>query len=107
MFGKKKFKNIYPKYVSDMNELEKHFFTTFYNNLPNEIKELIKLTRLSDGTINVEYKTYPIGKIKLYGRKHYMQILKSLYKVEVIHEDFENHIDDWIKYIYKYLLKEN
>lgn len=99
--------NIYPKNVIEMNEEETHFFKVFYDNLPSDISKLIVLKRLSDKTISVEYKTYPVGKIKLAGRKHYMQIIKSLYKFETITDDFENHIGEWVKYIYKHLLREN
>ena len=61
-----------------------------------------QLSRLSDGTVNVSYKTYPIGKIKLQGRKHSMLVLMSLYKsksVEGTLDDFIIAIDLWIKYI--------
>ena len=60
-----------------------------------------------DGTLNVEYKNgLYIGKIKLQGRKHSMQILKSLYKSYTVYDDFNKHIDEWINYFDKYLRKE-
>lgn len=106
MLFKKKKKILPSSNIIKMSDEEKHFFTVFYNNLPTNVNKLIKLSRMSDGTISVEYNTYPVGKIKLYGKKHYMQIIKSLYKFETIYEDFESHIDEWIKYIYKHLLRE-
>lgn len=66
------------------------------------LKGEFQLFRLSDGTINVSYKTYPVGKIKLQGRKHSMLVLASLYKqnsIEGTMDDFIHGIDDWIKYI--------
>lgn len=68
----------------------------------NHLKGEFQLYRLSDGTVNVSYKSYPIGKIKLQGRKHSMLVLISLYKsksVEGTLDDFIITIDLWIKYI--------
>lgn len=74
----------------------------FFNSVYDEIGDYIKLQRMSDGTLSVYYYTYPIGKIKLQGRKHKMQILKGLYGVKWIDgdiNDFIPHIIDWKKYI--------
>ncbi len=67
-----------------------------------QLKGEFQLSRLSDGTVNVSYKTYPVGKIKLQGRKHSMLVLTSLYKqnsIEGTMDDFIHGIDGWIKYI--------
>ena len=92
-----------PSKLFEVNDLENKFFDELYSKLPNDIN----LIRLSDGALNVEYKNgLCVGKIKLQGKKHYMQILKSLYKNYTVYENFNEHIDEWIHYIDKYLRKE-
>ena len=74
----------------------------FFNKLFDEVGDGIRLQRMSDGSISVSYYTYPIGKIKLQGRKHKMQILKGYHGVKWIEgniNDFISHIPDWKKYI--------
>lgn len=82
----------------------------FFECLFSKVKEnKFQLTRMSDGTLSVNYGTYPIGKIKLQGKKHYMQILKGSYGVTEITgslDDFIKHQDEWIKYLKKHILKE-
>ena len=83
-----------------INEDEELFFNVLYTR----IGEGIQLTRMTDGTLAVSYHTYPIGYIKLQGRKHKMQIPKGLYDVKWIEGDvhtFIEHIPEWIKYIQK------
>lgn len=67
----------------------------------NEYRYL-KLKRLSNKEIAVNYKNYPIGKIRLQGKKTWMQILKNLYDIEVIRdcklEEYIDSIDLWLKY---------
>lgn len=70
---------------------------------------MISLIRMSNGTLSVYFKGYPVGKIKLQGRKHSMQILKSLYKYDAFEgniNDFIPKIDGWILYINKYIMRE-
>jgi hypothetical protein len=96
-----------PSKIFEVNDLEEQFFNTLYLKLSNDINEKIYLLRLSDGTLNVEYKNgLYMGKIKLQGRKHSMQILKSLYKSYTVYDDFNEHISEWINYFDKYLRKE-
>ena len=63
---------------------------------------------MSNKSFSVYYTSYPIGKIKLKGRKTYMQILKGLYNIEekfdLSLDDYISHIPKWIKYI-KYCLR--
>ena len=80
-----------------VNENEERFFDIVYQ----EIGDGIVLTRLSDGTLDVLYHNYPIGKIKLQGRNHSMQILKGMSNVKSISgtiDDFIPRIADWKKY---------
>ncbi|MBQ9609358.1 MAG: hypothetical protein IJV15_07950 [Lachnospiraceae bacterium] len=85
----------------DFNEQEQIFFDKMKEAL-SEIDRTINLNRMSDGTISVYSNTYYVGKIKLTGKKHRMQILKGLQTVKVIDgelDDFIQHIPDWIRYI--------
>lgn len=101
-----------PKYYIPYNTTNpsKHYDLTkdeelFFDKLLEKSKHLkgeFQLSRLSDGTVNVSYKTYPVGKIKLQGRKHSMLVLTSLYKqnsIEGTTDEFIRNIDGWIKYI--------
>lgn len=86
----------------DVNEQEEYFFEKLYANLSSDVNKNIYLNRMSDGTLAVYYKSYPIGKIKLQGRKYHMQILKGLYTVKSIEgniDDFIEHIPEWQTYI--------
>ena len=80
-----------------VNESEEEFFDVVYK----VIGEGIVLIRMSDGTLDVSYHSYPIGKVKLQGRKFCMQILKGMYNFKIITgsvEDFIPYIADWKKY---------
>ena len=80
-----------------VNENEEKFFEIVYS----ELGEGVCLIRLADGTLDVSYSGYPIGKIKLQGRKHSMQILKGKYGVKSIEgtvEDFIPFVLEWKKY---------
>lgn len=95
-----------PKKEFTVNELEMDFFNTLYRNLTEQENSKIRLVRMSNGTLEVEYSGYPIGKIKLQGRKHTMQVIKSLYKFsdyEGTTEFLKEKIIDWVEYIHKYL----
>ena len=94
-----------PKKVFAVNDLEISFFESLYSKLDEKENSKIHLFRMANGTLSVEYSGYPIGKIKLQGRKYSMQILKSLYKFEEIEgslEDFTERINDWVEYIRKH-----
>jgi len=91
--------NTIKKYT--INEEEEKFFDKLLEK-SSHLKGEFQLSRLYDGTVNVDYKTYPIGKIKLQGRKHSMLVLTSLYKNKLIEgslDDFIKNIDIWLKYI--------
>lgn len=91
-----------PSKLFEVNQDEELFFSCLSKKLTVQQNKSIRLTRMSNGTLDVYYGGYPIGKIKLQGRKHTMQILKGLYGNESIDgtvEDFIQHIDSWLKYI--------
>lgn len=62
----------------------------------------LKLERLSNGTFNVWCNRY-VGKIKLHGKKTYMQILKGKYGIRTIENcsfnEYLSNISKWISYI--------
>jgi len=68
----------------------------------------LQLHRMANGAISVSYARYPVGKIKLQGRKTYMQILKDVYTFDVVDnlntQEYIDNIDLWILYI-KYICK--
>ena len=75
----------------DFNEQEQIFFDKM-NEALSEIKRSITLNRMSDGTISVYSNTYYVGKIRLTGRSHRMQILKGLQTIKEI----DGELDDFI-----------
>ena len=87
------------------NEDEELYFSTFHSRLTDYENSKIILHRLSNGSIEPYFDNYPLGKIKLRGREHHMQVFKSIYKWEDISgnvETFVERIDDVIKYMRKY-----
>lgn len=98
-----------PSKTFEINNLEEQFFEVLYSKLDSKRNNMISLIRMSNGTLSVYFKGYPVGKIKLQGRKHSMQILKSLYKYDAFEgniNDFIPKIDGWILYINKYIMRE-
>ena len=94
-----------PTKLYEINADEELFFKTFSLKLTESDNRCIILHRMSNGTLEICFDNYPLGKIKLQGRKQSMQILKSLYKYEVIEgnvKDFIERIDDVILYMKKY-----
>lgn len=81
----------------------------FFDELMKQLimfKGTIRSERMSNNSLNVKYNSCQVGRIKLTGRKHWMQILKNMYDVEVIEgelDDFIQHIPEWVRYIKKYL----
>jgi hypothetical protein len=69
---------------------------------------LLYFEPMSNKGFSVSYSSYPIGKIKLRGRKSYIQVLKGLYSRKSFDDlsiqEYISHIPEWIKYI-KYCIK--
>ena len=104
-----KYKIVYnvnpPSKIYNVNELEEKYFNSLYSALTNFENEKIILHRFSNGSIEPYFNSFPLGKIKLQGRKHYMQVFKSEFKYENIDgtvDDFILKIPDVIKYLRKY-----
>ena len=103
-----KYNCIPPRKTYEVNHDEELYFEKLFSKLSDVENRRIVLYRMSNGSIEPHFGTYPLGKIKLQGRKYSMQILKSLYRSDVIEgtvEDFIERIDDVILYIRKYCKK--
>ncbi len=93
-----------PKNKFPVNELEVSFFESLHSKLTEIENSRIRLIRMSNGTLSVEYAGYPIGKVKLQGKKFFLQYFKSsfnAYDIEGSIEDFLPAVDYWVKYIRK------
>lgn len=93
-------------YAFKVNELEEQFFNNLYKKLDKDENSKITLDRMSNGTLNVQYDSCQIGRIKLQGRKHDMQIIYNDDKTEVINGNIDEFIlksDHWVAYILRYL----
>jgi hypothetical protein len=89
-----------------VNANEETFIKAFLERLnEEELNGYIRLERLSNKSISVYYKTYPICKLKLNGKKTWMQILLSLYETKVLENEpvsrYIDGIDEWLSYIKK------
>lgn len=63
---------------------EERFFWAFEDALmENDLDTYISLTRMANGAISVSTSSAYIGKIKLQGRKTWMQYMTDLYNAEV------------------------
>ena len=101
-----------PTKIYEESEEEKQFVENLFikssaNNLqPNKYS----FTRLSNGTINVDYdysnKGGFVGKVKIQGRKKFIMYMKNMYDSETIEGELTkliNAIELWINYINRYL----
>jgi hypothetical protein len=96
-----------PKKVYDVTEEEQLFLSTLVEKAQvNKLKNSFRYSRLSNGTINVDYGSYFIGKINVQGKNPYLMYMENLYDSKNIEgnlQDLTAGIDYWIKYIKKYL----
>ena len=105
IFVKYQFKDNYNNTRYEVNSDEELYFEKLYSKLTDWENKCITLHRMSSGAIEPYFGTYPLGKVNLQGKEHSMQVLKSLYRCDVIEgnvEDFIKRIDDVIRYIRKY-----
>lgn len=87
--------------IINLSEQEELFFVELQKSL-SEINRTITMERLSNGVISVYANSYYVGKIKLTGRKHWMQILRGLTQNKTIYGELDEliqHIPEWIRYI--------
>ena len=98
-----------PKKEYQISSEERVFLDTLIKK-GRKLKGDFQFRRMADGTIAVSFSDCPIGKIKLQGKHHSMQILTGLYGPENVSENiyedspekfdvFIDGIDLWIKYI--------
>ncbi|MBB5148169.1 hypothetical protein [Ureibacillus thermosphaericus] len=88
----------------DVNEVEYEFIKLLFELFNQQnLNGYIKLKRLSNRAIDFYYNGYPVGKIKLNGRKTWFTYMVNLYEFEKItdlkQEDFNRLINLWIHYI--------
>lgn len=102
------------------NLITRHIVDSKYCNISNDEEVFIKalllklhqnnlkpvsLQRMSTKDISVNYSGYPIGKVKLQGKKTWMQILTGLHDHNKLEnaslEEYIESIDLWITYIKK------
>ena len=100
-----------PTKVYDISAEEKQFIEELFarSSFNNMQPSKFAFTRLSNGTINVEYdysnKGGFVGKVKLRGKKRFITYMKNMYDSETIEGELTECIDvieQWIKYINKY-----
>lgn len=80
----------------------------------NNIPATINVIRLSDGTLNVDYGLWQIGRVRLQKKKHSMQVLfitdePEGFDVEWFDgelNDFLSALPDWIQYL-TFIIKRN
>lgn len=105
-----KYNSSNPQKTYEVNDAENKFFESLFSKaLQEHIPNSFNLTRMSDGTISVDYGTFPIGKIRLQSKKHYMFIFKSIYDYTQLNgtvDDFITHQYEWLNYLKKYIMKE-
>lgn len=90
-----------PQISVDLTEPEQHFFDELQNKL-SEVNRSITIERLSNGVTSVYSNMCYFGKIKLSGRKHWMQILRGETQSKTVYgelDDFIQYIPDWVRYI--------
>ena len=86
----------------------------FFRVLVNDVlvaklnPHLLYLEPMSNKSFSVHFQDYPIGRIKLSGRKTYIQVLKGMGGAKQYYdltlEEYISHIPFWVKHI-KYCLK--
>ena len=105
-----------PKKIYEITGEEKQFLNELFikSNENNVNPNKFTFTRLSNGTINVDYDYFGkggyVGKIKLQGKKKFISYMKNVYDSETVEgELYEciNSIGLWISYINKYFKWNN
>lgn len=94
--------------LSDANDQEKRVLENFWNGLQeNKLPTDCRCTRLSSGTINVEYKGVLVGSINFRSENAWMshQIGNSgkIKKIEGTAEELSGKVSNWIRFILNYL----
>lgn len=94
--------------LSDANDQEKRVLENFWNGLQeNKLPTDCRCTRLSSGTINVEYKGVLVGSINFRSENAWMShpIGNSgkIKKIEGTAEELSGKVSNWIRFILNYL----
>lgn len=89
----------------EMSEDEEIFIKELIRRIDDEIgcEYNLYFNRLSNKTLNAWYNAYYLGKIRLQGKRTYMQNLHGLFGVDIIEnctlDEYLEHIDRWIEHI--------
>lgn len=94
--------------LSDANDQEKRALENFWNGLQeNKLPTDCRCTRLSSGTINVEYKETLIGSINFRNENAWMSYpignSGKIKKIEGTAEELSEKVSNWIRFIMNYL----
>ncbi len=83
---------------------DKFFRKLILNALENNLEpKNFYFEPMSNKSFSIHYQDFPIGRIKLHGRKTYMQIINEPFGVNKLYDlsldEYMTHIPEWIKYI--------
>lgn len=96
------------KYILNSDEIE--FLIALYNEtLKSGIEPYLFTSRMADGTIDLHYKRFPVGRVRLQGRKHWIRIPKKhdSYALAGELDTFLSNIHHWISYVFSLIKLKN
>lgn len=99
-----------PSKIYNLIEEEEKFFNFLYSKLNIDENIRISLMRMSGGDLEVYFDSFYVGRVKLQGRKHWIQILTragSTKKYEGSLDTILPKVEMWVKYIRNHLNKAN
>lgn len=82
-----------------MNDDERKFFEAFFALLTPKQRQSVRLQKMSNGAYSVTCNHGYIGKVRLTGRKRWIQVMKNTFDADVI----EGGVDDLIKELPKWI----
>lgn len=100
--------SVSPPLSYELNYSERVFLDALFAQLKwSNLTAPTYMYRMADGALSVYYDSYPIGKIRLQKKKHWMQVLTvqrgryDSYSVDGSIEDFLPHVSKWVEYAKK------
>ena len=86
--------------VNNVNQDEQKFFDAFFALLTPKQRQSVRLQKMSNGAYSVTWNRGEyVGKVRLTGRKHWIQIMKNIFDADVI----EGEVDDLIQELPKWV----
>lgn len=91
-----------PRIIYEVNADEEKFFMALVTRMKDKNRDPIKirLTRLADGTFNVNLPDRYLGKVRLQGKNNFIQFMKNTFTPETVYAET---VDDLIPYISKWI----